>query len=119
LLRSLQEIQPDFVEEAKALSWAVESRKEEDGQNSFIARTPLVIYHCIRLSSIGQIRNETIPMPLLSGGSKRWEIETIAMAHKIVLLRLKITAITPAGLDFRVVFWLLLIPTFYVHPFER
>jgi hypothetical protein len=28
LLRSLQEIQPDFEEEAKALSWAVEPRKE-------------------------------------------------------------------------------------------
>jgi len=29
-LRSLQEIQPDFVEEAKDLSWAVEPRKEEE-----------------------------------------------------------------------------------------
>jgi hypothetical protein len=29
LLRSLQEIQPDFVEEAKAY-WAVEPRKEEE-----------------------------------------------------------------------------------------
>jgi hypothetical protein len=29
MLRSFQEIQPDFVEEAKVLSWAVEPRKEE------------------------------------------------------------------------------------------
>jgi len=29
LFRSLQEIQPDFVEEAKVLSWTVEPRKEE------------------------------------------------------------------------------------------
>jgi hypothetical protein len=30
LLRSLQEIQPDFVEGGQGLSWAVEPRKEEE-----------------------------------------------------------------------------------------
>jgi hypothetical protein len=37
LLRSLQEIQLDFVEEAKGLSWTVEPRKEE-------AEITLVLY---------------------------------------------------------------------------
>jgi hypothetical protein len=30
MLRSLHEIQPDFVEDAKALDWAVEPRKERN-----------------------------------------------------------------------------------------
>jgi hypothetical protein len=30
MLRCLQEIQPDFVEEAKVLSWAVDPRKQEE-----------------------------------------------------------------------------------------
>jgi hypothetical protein len=42
LLRSLQEIQTDFVEEAKGLSWAVEPRKEEEeeeGEHSDLTKS--------------------------------------------------------------------------------
>jgi hypothetical protein len=39
LLRSLQEFQPDFVEEAKVLSWAVEPRKEEEEEEEYNRET--------------------------------------------------------------------------------
>jgi hypothetical protein len=52
-LRSLQEIQPDFVEEAKVLSWAVEPRKDRKT--------------CIYTNEL-ELKHSSYPDPLIHSG---------------------------------------------------